>query len=74
MALAHINKILTNINGTFARIMRDTDTDEFVVKFYDRGQFLKGANYYTDDESDAIGTARAELMTMDGVEVSDDLL
>lgn len=74
MALAHINKILTNINGTFARIMRDMDTDEFVVKFYDRGQFLKNANYYTDDEEDAIGTARAELMTMDGVEVSDALL
>lgn len=74
MALVHINKILTNIDGTFARIMRDMETDEFVVKFYDRGQFLKNANYYTDDEEDAIGTARAELMTMDGVEVSDDLL
>lgn len=74
MALAHINKILTNINGTFARIMRGTDADEFVVKFYDRGQFQKNANYYTDDEGDAIGTARAELSRMDGVEVSDDLL
>lgn len=74
MALAHINKILTNINGTFARIMRDMETDEFVVKFYDRGQFLKNANYYTDDEGDAIGTAHAELLCMDGVEVADALL
>lgn len=74
MALAHISKILTNIDGTFARIMRDMETDEFVVKFYDRGQFLKNANYYTDDEGDAIGTARAELLCMDGVEVSDALL
>lgn len=74
MALAHINKILTNISGTFARVMRDTETEEFVVKFYDRGQFLKNANYYTDDEGDAIGTARAELSRMSGVEVSDGLL
>ena len=74
MALAHINKILTNIGGTFARIMRDTETDEFVVKFYDRGQFLKNANYYTNDEGDAIGTARAELSRMGGVEVADSLL
>lgn len=74
MALAHINKILTNINGTFARIMRDMDTDEFVVKFYGRGQFLKNANYYTDDEGDAIGTARAELSRMDGVQVADNVL
>ncbi|TXH08487.1 MAG: hypothetical protein E6R03_18025 [Hyphomicrobiaceae bacterium] len=72
--MALITKILTNVEGTFARILRDTDTDEFVVKFYDRGQLLKNANYYTDDEGDAIGTARAELSRMDGVEVADSVL
>ena len=74
MALAHINKILTDVDGTFARIMRDTDTDEFIVKFYDHGQFLKDANYYTDDEGDAIGTARALLICMEGVQVVDNVL
>lgn len=64
-----ITKVLTNIDGTFARILLDSDCEEFTVKFYNRGKFLKDANYYTTDESDAKGTAIAELSRMESVTV-----
>lgn len=36
--------------------------DEFVAIFYNAdGEFIQGANYYTDDKADAIATAKAEI-------------
>lgn len=67
--MALLTKVLTNLDGTFARVLLDSDCEEFTVKFYQGGKFLKDANYYTNDESDAKGTAIAELSRMAGVTV-----
>lgn len=64
-----ITKVLTNVTGTFARVLLDSEGEEFTVKFYQEGKFLKDANYYTEDESDAKGTAQLELSRMAGVTV-----
>ena len=69
MSLTLITKILTNQDGTFARVLLDAEGEEFTVKFYRGGKFLKDANYYTEDESDAKGTAQLELSRMAGVTV-----
>ena len=67
--MALITKVLTNLEGTYARIEFDSDFEEFTVKFYQRGLILRNAHYYTSDESDAKATAQAELSRMAGVTV-----
>ena len=42
-----------------AHVYRDSDTSEFVVKFYEGGVHLAEADYFTDDKEDAQGTAKA---------------
>jgi hypothetical protein len=44
-----------------AKIYRDSDTEEYIVKFYVDGVYQRKADYFTDDKQDAIGTAKAEL-------------
>lgn len=41
-----------------ARVYRDPDTSEFVVKFYENDVHLAEADYFTDDKGDAQGAAK----------------
>jgi hypothetical protein len=47
-----------------AKVYRDTDWQEYRVKFYARGQHLQNADYHTDDKQDAIDTAHGQLQRM----------
>ena len=47
-----------------AKIYRDTDWNEYRVKFYRAGQHLSAADYHTDDNEDAHDTARGQLERM----------
>jgi len=48
--------------GAHAKVFRDSDTQEFVVRFYTAEGTLKPAeDYFTDDKADAIGTSRVAL-------------
>lgn len=40
-----------------AKIYRDAENQEFVVKFFISNVHQINADYFTDDKSDAIGTA-----------------
>lgn len=41
-----------------ARIYWNSDDREFTVKLYKNGVYQKGADYFSDDKSDAYGTAK----------------
>ena len=57
--------ILKVSTGQTAKVFHDVEFSEFRVKFYDdEGQHMTDADYHTDDEADARGTARAELERM----------
>lgn len=57
--------ILKVSTGQTAKIFHDAEYSEYRVKFYDdEGQHLTYADYHTDSEEDARGTARAELERM----------
>jgi hypothetical protein len=43
-----------------AKVYKDSETGEFVVKFYVDGKYQKDADYHTDDKQDAMDTAKAE--------------
>lgn len=47
-----------------AKIYRDTDWNEYRVKFYVQGQHMQNADYHTDSKEDATGTAHAQLQRM----------
>ena len=52
--ISTINKSL----GFKAKVYRNVEYNEFIVKFYDEdGNYLEHSNYYTDDKTDAIDTA-----------------
>ena len=45
-----------------AKVYKDTDVNEYHVRFYKDGQHLgDDSNYYTDDKDDANNTAKAEI-------------
>lgn len=44
-----------------AKVYRDTQYNEFQVKFYEGSQLMQNATYYTDDKTDAINTAQYQL-------------
>lgn len=51
--------------GKFAaRIVRDSETREYVVMFYKNDVHYEPADYYTTDKKDALGTAFLELERM----------
>lgn len=51
------------INQCHARIMFDTDLQEYRVKFYRHTEYTgKDADYHTNSLSDAVGTARIECL------------
>lgn len=48
--------------GHSARVYRDSQWNEYRVKFYNpEGQHYPDADYHTDDEDDALDTARGQL-------------
>lgn len=58
-------RLKTTVLGTdrSARVYRDTDWNEYRVKFYQEGQHQAGADYHTDDQADAEDTAAAWTLT-----------
>jgi len=43
-----------------AKVYKDTETGEFIVKFYVDGKYQKDADYHTDSKQDAMDTAKTE--------------
>lgn len=51
--------------GHIARVYRDTEWNEYRVKFYrPDGEHLIGADYCTDDKTDAYDTAQSQVSRM----------
>lgn len=52
-----------SINGVLheARVYRDSETDEYVTRFYHSDVLQEPQDYFTDDRKDAIQTARKAL-------------
>lgn len=62
MAIRKIQTITGN-NGDFANIYRDSDYQEYVVRFHFAQPigYVKEADYFTNDKADAIDTAKYQL-------------
>ena len=56
MALRHIETVAANNRA--ADVYRYTEWQEYRVKFARDGKELTEAAYFTDDKTDALGTAR----------------
>lgn len=53
--------------GILAKIMQyDLQDPELVLKFWHEGEYLKGAEYYTEDLEDAISTAHYQINQLKG--------
>jgi hypothetical protein len=53
--------------GHTAKVYRDSEWQEYRVKFYDQeGQHMTAADYHTDSIDDATSTARAQLQQLKG--------
>lgn len=48
-----------------AKVFYDTEFDEYVVKFYAGGFHMDASDYLTDDEDDAVRTAREAVEAED---------
>jgi hypothetical protein len=57
-----IMRLVTTIQNLskekFAKVYRDTDWNEYRVKFFECGIHQVEADYHTDDKDDALDTAR----------------
>lgn len=53
-----------------ARVMFDKDLEEFTTKFYRNDVHQRKADYFTDDLTDALGTAKLQLFELGGREVA----
>lgn len=63
-------KLLTTIKGeknpdNVAKVYKDSDTGEFVVKFWENGKYNKNADAFETDRDGAVGTANAVLKKLD---------
>lgn len=45
-------------------IVRRDDEGEYRVKLYDHARYMRGADYFTDDKSDAHGTAQQMVLAL----------
>ena len=59
MGLKRIETISNTQDGLSAKVYRDSEWQEYRVKFFRGGTYQVGADYHTDDKSDAQFTARA---------------
>lgn len=60
MALKLITKFSNGAGTRIAKVYRDTEWDEYRVKFFRNGKHEQSADYFTDNLSDAQDTARFE--------------
>jgi hypothetical protein len=58
MSLRKIESIVNNSTGLTATVYRDSEWQEYRVKFHQDGKHLADSDYHTDDKSDAQHTAR----------------
>lgn len=56
-----------SMNGKSFKVMRDSEWNEYRVKFYCNDSRLVEADYHTDDKEDAIDTGVAFQMTKENV-------
>lgn len=62
MARKRIETITNTKTGEFAKVYRDSEWQEYVVRFYDKAGALKRAeDFHTDDKGDAQTTARSVI-------------
>ena len=59
MSLRKITSFKNEINSLQSSVYRDTEYDEFRVRFYRDGTYQANADYHTDDKQDALDTARS---------------
>ncbi len=58
-----MRKIEQVANGVqVAKVYKDLDACEFLVRFFNDGTYLENADYRTSDKADAIATANAEVL------------
>jgi hypothetical protein len=57
MSLRKVGTFFNQITDKKADVYRDSEWQEFRVKFYVRGQYQKNADMHTDDRRDADFTA-----------------
>jgi hypothetical protein len=57
--MRRLETITNQTKGREARVYRDSVWQEWRVCFYQDGQHLTAADYFTDDKGDAQHTARA---------------
>ena len=57
--MKRLETIINTKTGREARVYRDSDWQEWRVKFYEHGIYLAEADYHTDDKADAMHTARS---------------
>jgi len=62
MALRLIQSIANAHTKKAAKVYRDSEWNEYRVKFYRNGVYQEKADMHTDDKDDAIGTA--EVFTL----------
>lgn len=62
MSLRLVTSIANQHTGKAAKVYKDTDWNEYRVKFYRNGVYQSKADMHTDDKDDAIGTA--EVFTL----------
>jgi hypothetical protein len=59
MSLRRIETISNEAEGLRAKVYRDPEWKEYRVKFFRDAAYQEGADYHTDDKSDAQFTARS---------------
>jgi hypothetical protein len=67
MAMKLITRVLdscdASINQCWAKVYRDSEYEEFVVKFYRHAEYVgSAADYFTNDKSDALVTAKTQCL------------
>lgn len=64
-------RLISNIQtalGFSAKVYKDTEWNEYRVKFYIDGQHQQNGDYHTDCKEDAINTAHAQIARYKAVE------
>lgn len=51
-------------SGRFARVYRDSEWNEYRVRFFRGGKYESAADYHTDDKQDALDTATFVIGTV----------
>lgn len=59
MSLRRIETVSNGSLGLQTKVCRDSEWNEYRVKFYRNGTYQEEADYHTDDKSDAQFTARS---------------